>query len=90
MKDAVMRLVTHYDPQNYWHELNIREESPGSFTLTIHCQLEGSMLVDEAHDLAERIETRLRAEFPQIHRVTIHTEPFEHAVSSPITGNPHP
>jgi cation diffusion facilitator family transporter len=88
MKRAVMRLVTRYDPQNYWHELNIREEADGSYTLTIHCQLEGSMLVDEAHDLAERIETRLRAELPQIHRVTIHTEPFERAASGPVAENP--
>jgi cation diffusion facilitator family transporter len=86
LKRAVMRLVTRYDPNNYWHELNIREEAPGSYAVTIHCQLEGSLLVDEAHDLAERIETRLRAELPQIHRVTIHTEPFERAVTRPVAG----
>jgi divalent metal cation (Fe/Co/Zn/Cd) transporter len=86
LKRAVMRIVTRYDPDNYWHELNIREEAPGSYALTIHCQLEGSLLVDEAHDLAERIETHLRAELPQIHRVTIHTEPFERVVARSVPG----
>ncbi len=84
LERAVMRIVTSNDPDNYWHELNIREEAEGSYTLTIHCQLEGTLLVDEAHDLAERIETHLRAELPQIHRITIHTEPFDHAVPRPL------
>ncbi len=84
LERAVMRIVTSNDPDNYWHELNIREEAEGSYTLTIHCQLEGTLLVDEAHDLAERIETHLRAELPQIHRITIHTEPFDHAVTKPL------
>jgi divalent metal cation (Fe/Co/Zn/Cd) transporter len=84
LERAVMRIVTSNDPDNYWHELNIREEAEGSYTLTIHCQLEGTLLVDEAHDLAEHIETHLRAELPQIHRITIHTEPFDHAVTKPL------
>jgi len=42
------------------------------------CRLPGRVSVDEAHGVAEQVESALRAEMPQLQRVTIHTEPLEH------------
>jgi divalent metal cation (Fe/Co/Zn/Cd) transporter len=62
-------------PQGLWHDLDIRGESDGGYALSVHCVVSGDMPLEEAHRLAEIVETRVRAALPAIHRVTIHTEP---------------
>jgi cation diffusion facilitator family transporter len=42
--------------------------------LTVH--LDGSMSLSEAHDVADRIESELKAAHPQIADVVVHPEPF--------------
>lgn len=54
---------------------------PGGYALTIYCRLPGSASVDEAHSVAEQVESALRTEMPQLQRVTIHTEPLEQPTS---------
>jgi len=83
LAQQVMHIVTNLYPDNYWHNLNLRA-SPGcgGYTLSIHCQTEGSVTVAEAHELAEAVETRLRSDLPEIHRITIHTEPWERVPSA--------
>jgi len=49
----------------------------GGYALTIRCRLPGSVSVEEAHSIAEQVESALRTELPLIQRVTIHTEPME-------------
>jgi cation diffusion facilitator family transporter len=70
-------------PANHWHDLDIRAESDGGFAISMHCHVPGEMSLEDAHRLAEQVETEVRAEFPAIHRVTIHTEPPE--VASPTS-----
>jgi len=49
----------------------------GGYAMTIHCWLPGDESVQEAHSIAEHVETQIRAALPQVQRVTIHTEPPE-------------
>lgn len=77
-----LRIAAEQFPGGRWHALNIRAEADGSFSLSVHCQIDGSMSVDEAHQMAEQVETRIRSAMPSIQRVTIHTEPFDRPPSA--------
>jgi divalent metal cation (Fe/Co/Zn/Cd) transporter len=62
-------------PDHLWHDLDIRLEADGGYALSMHCHVPEDMRIEDAHHIAETVETRLRATFPALHRVTIHTEP---------------
>ena len=63
-------------PDRGWHDLDIRAEADGGFALSMHCHVADEMPLEEAHRLAEEVETQIKASLPAIHRVTIHTEPL--------------
>jgi len=66
-------------PDNTWHDLDLRPESDGGYALSMHCLVAGDLPLEDAHHMAEIVETQLRAAIPALHRVTIHTEPPEAA-----------
>ncbi|MCZ7546577.1 MAG: hypothetical protein M5R40_25005 [Anaerolineae bacterium] len=65
-------------PDKDWHDFNMRVEADGGYALSMHCHVDPDTPLEEAHRLAEIVETQMRAAFPQLHRVTIHTEPTGH------------
>ncbi|MCI0713806.1 MAG: cation-efflux pump [Chloroflexi bacterium] len=66
--------LNQFFPQGNWHAATVRRDGRG-FVLTTHCHLPGDMSIESAHAIAEDAELHLRTNFPQFHRVTIHTEP---------------
>ena len=70
-----MQIANELYPENEWHDLEIRAETDGGYAISLHCHVDYDMLLEEAHRMAEVVETQVRAEHPAIHRVTIHTEP---------------
>ena len=74
LRDEAMTIARKLYPDADWHEGLIRL-ALGGYALTMHCHLPGTISVEEAHQIAEQVETRIRADLPQIQRVTIHTEP---------------
>ncbi|MEJ2149233.1 MAG: cation-efflux pump [Chloroflexota bacterium] len=72
---AALRIAQRLYPDKLWHDLDIRAEADGGFAVSMHCHVADDMPLEEAHRLAEQVETRVRATLPEIHRVTIHTEP---------------
>lgn len=76
LHDAALEdLKTHFT-QGHWHHSSIRRDGYG-YAFTTHCHLPGEISIETAHQLAEEAEVHLRMHFPQLHRVTIHTEPEE-------------
>lgn len=73
-RDQALAIAASMYPDAHWHDATIRPVM-GGYAMTIHCWLPGSSSVQEAHAIAESVETQIRAAFPQIQRVTIHTEP---------------
>jgi divalent metal cation (Fe/Co/Zn/Cd) transporter len=71
----VLRIAQRLYPDKLWHDLDIRAEADGGFAVSMHCHVADDMPLEEAHRLAEQVETQVRATLPEIHRVTIHTEP---------------
>ncbi len=78
LRDQALAIARRMHPSADWHDPAIRL-ALGGYALSMHCALPGSMSVEEAHYIAEDVETAIRAEVPQIQRVTIHTEPRETA-----------
>ena len=76
LAQRALRIATKLFPDNQWHDLNIRVEPDGSYSLSMHCRVDGSLPLEEAHRLAEQVETRMRSELPSPGRITIHTEPI--------------
>jgi cation diffusion facilitator family transporter len=74
LRDDAMAMARELYPDADWHDGLIRL-ALGGYALTMHCHLPGNISVEEAHNIAEQVETRIRADLPQIQRVTIHTEP---------------
>lgn len=72
---ALEDLKTHFT-QGHWHHSSIRRDGYG-YAFTTHCHLPGEISIETAHQLAEEAEVHLRTQFPQLHRVTIHTEPID-------------
>jgi cation diffusion facilitator family transporter len=74
---SALKIAREVSPKNHWHDIGIRAESDGGYAVSMHCTVDHDMPLDEAHRLAEEVETHVRRELPAIHRVTIHTEPPE-------------
>lgn len=72
---AALEIARRLYPDNYWHDLDIRPEADGGYALSMHCYVQPDMPLEEAHRLAEKVETQVKAALPALHRVTIHTEP---------------
>ncbi len=77
-QERAFNIAKHLYPDAHWHEPTIRPVL-GGYAMTIHCWLPGTMSIQEAHTLAEHVETQIRANLPEVQRVTIHTEPPEAA-----------
>lgn len=76
LRDSALRIAKAVMPDADWHDATIRGVL-GGYAVSMHCALPGTVSVQEAHQIAEDVETRIRAEIPTIQRVTIHTEPSE-------------
>jgi len=76
LRDQALSIANTLYPDADWHDATIRLAF-GGYALTMHCHLPASASVEEAHSIAEYVETHIRRELPQIQRVTIHTEPPE-------------
>ncbi|MDQ7027350.1 MAG: cation diffusion facilitator family transporter [Anaerolineae bacterium] len=74
--EAKVLLNTHYSGVG-WHDLSARPLNHG-FAMNCHATLPAQMSVEAAHNMAESAETLLRGAIPELARVTIHTEPFDH------------
>jgi cation diffusion facilitator family transporter len=56
------------------HDVRVRETSDGEI-VNFHCIVDPALPVAAAHDVVDRLERRLRRQFPAIHRVIGHAEP---------------
>ena len=45
--------------------------------VSCHCSMDGGLPITHVHDVTAALEDRVKEQFPQIFRVTIHPEPVE-------------
>ena len=48
----------------------------GKLYITLHAYVDPNLSVEEAHDIAEKIESKMHAEIKQLENVTVHVEPY--------------
>lgn len=58
------------------HDMKVHRVS-GEISLSFHCIMNGDASITDAHAMAERLESALRAQVPSLGRVVIHVEPPE-------------
>jgi len=58
------------------HEVNVIYAG-GRLHLTLHARVNAGMSVQGAHEIAEKIEERIRAKMGAVDHITVHIEPFE-------------
>ncbi len=59
---------------------------PGRTEISLHMKLPAQMRLTAAHDLAHRVEDRIRAALPEVHAVATHMEPLD----SPLVADGPP
>lgn len=74
LRDEALTIAQTLYPDAEWEAAQIRL-ALGGYALTLRCCLPGAISVEEAHQIAEQVETRIRADVELIQRVTIHTAP---------------
>jgi cation diffusion facilitator family transporter len=81
-RDQALAIAIGLYPDAQWHDPTIRPVL-GGYAITLICWLPGNVSVQEAHSIAEQVETQIRAVMPQVQRVTIHTEPPQEGKGGP-------
>jgi divalent metal cation (Fe/Co/Zn/Cd) transporter len=73
-------LQTEYQELIDCHEVHARSVSH-SVLVSCHCSMDGRLPITEVHDLTAKLEDRVKGEFPEISRLTIHPEPIDERIS---------
>ncbi len=74
MEEDIVALVDAVVGEGACHHVALWEEEDG-LAASMHCTFRPEVSIEEAHDLSEQLEARLRGELPQLQRVVIHLEP---------------
>jgi cation diffusion facilitator family transporter len=69
-------LPAEYDELVNCHDVRVRQVEH-RILASCHCTMKGNLRITQIHDVTAALEDRVKERFPQVHRVTIHPEPFE-------------
>ena len=69
-------LPSEFDELVNCHDVRVRQVEH-HILASCHCTMRGALPVTQVHDVTAALEDRVKENFPQINRVTIHPEPVE-------------
>ena len=69
-------LPSEYDELVNCHDAHVRQVEH-RILVSCHCTMRSDLPINKIHDVTGALVDRVKEQFPQIHRVTIHPEPFE-------------
>jgi cation diffusion facilitator family transporter len=69
-------LPAEFDELVNCHDVRVRQVEH-RILASCHCTMRGTLPITEVHDVTAALEDRVKEQFPQIYRVTIHPEPVE-------------
>lgn len=72
-KDQIVQIIQKHPKVQGLHELKTRSSGTKDF-VQVHVEMDGSMSLKQAHQVAHEIEKSLLKEFPRLH-LTIHQDP---------------
>jgi len=76
VEDFINTLPGEYDELVNCHNVRVRQVEH-RILVSCHCTMKGALPITQIHDVTGALEDRVKEEFPQIARVTIHPEPAE-------------
>jgi cation diffusion facilitator family transporter len=71
---ALQEMAEHIPQVRGVHDIQVRT-SEGNLTVSLHCALDGSVSIGEAHRISDEIVEGLKHRLPQVQSVLVHTEP---------------
>jgi cation diffusion facilitator family transporter len=71
-------LTAEYDELVNCHDVRVRQVDH-RILASCHCTMKSDLPITTVHDVTAALEDRVKEQFPQVHRVTIHPEPTEEA-----------
>ena len=72
-RNEVESLITDHPDVHDLHDLRTRGAGPSVF-IDVHCEIDGSLSLDDVHKVMDEIEDKLEHDFPNA-EITIHPEP---------------
>jgi cation diffusion facilitator family transporter len=76
IEDFLNGLPSEFDELVNCHDVRVRQVEH-HILASCHCTMRGALPITQVHDVTATLEDRVKANFPQIYRVTIHPEPVE-------------
>jgi cation diffusion facilitator family transporter len=74
IEQFVNKLPSEYDELINCHDVHVRQVQH-RILASCHCLMKGDLSVTQVHDVTAALEDRIKEQFPQVFRVTIHPEP---------------
>jgi cation diffusion facilitator family transporter len=76
VEEFLNSLPSEYDELVNCHDARVRQVEQ-RILVSCHCTMRSDLPINKIHDVTAALVDRVKEKFPQIHRVTIHPEPFE-------------
>src|ERR1700680_4397613 len=76
IEEFLNSLPSEYDELVNCHDARVRQVEH-RILVSCHCTMRSDLPINKIHDVTGALVDRVKEKFPQIHRVTIHPEPFE-------------
>jgi cation diffusion facilitator family transporter len=76
IEEFLNSLPSEYDELVNCHDARVRQVEH-RILVSCHCTMRSDLPINKIHDVTAALVDRVKEKFPQIHRVTIHPEPFE-------------
>jgi cation diffusion facilitator family transporter len=73
--DQLVKKLAAVEGMREVHEISTVYAS-GRLYITLHACVDSKLSVEEAHEIAEKIENRMREEIKQLENATVHVEPY--------------
>lgn len=78
----ISKIITSVNGVKGFHNLRTRKIG-NSIAVDVHVKMNGKLLLEEAHEIATRIEVRIRERYGQDSIVNVHMEPLKGPVNEP-------
>lgn len=79
--ESIRFVVTSFDMP--LHHLIINQTGDGYY-ISMHIEMPGNITLDTAHSRSEEIKKKLHESIPELKKVIIHTQPYEHEVNGQV------
>ena len=76
VRDFINSLASEFHELADCHDVHVRFVEH-KILVSCHCTMNGNLPITQVHDVTAAVEDRVKENFPQIYRITIHPEPLD-------------